>query len=355
MTVGLDPFNPRSVSQIADRTTLIAMLAATNTITVGSLRGFEAERELAKFAFFRAGNVNRSCPLHRRRHGAGGRISRRSRHGDFGVGQTSATVEVLPEQDGQFEPAETVIAGSRRIRPTKSARRPPQPSRSMTRLTSFMSLARCADGNKSGGYGTAGHPHGGNVPGDVAVSFGNLGSAHQHELHRAYPSGADLPPARSARRPDSPRGFTRDQIRRARSGPAHCAIARRSIRRAKSAACSQELGWRIPPSRRNRPDCHPREDRWRGRAIPHPGNLRSDRRGHRRVKKIGYPAWIEEQFRKPTTLHLPNIAHAASSRPERWEDDGGTGVRQSLVGRRHRRARPAPPALAFALSEIFVA
>jgi hypothetical protein len=60
LTVGLDPFNARSVSRTADLTTITAMFSATNVVTVGAetARGYEAGQMPARFTFFRSGNLN---------------------------------------------------------------------------------------------------------------------------------------------------------------------------------------------------------------------------------------------------------------------------------------------------------
>jgi hypothetical protein len=114
LTVGLDPFNAKTVSRTADMATITAMFSATNVITVGAeaQRGYESEQQPAKFTFFRAGGYHSNCrPLHRGWHGTNGQdYAPLSGTVNFGVGQTSATVELLPANDSAFEPAETVTA-----------------------------------------------------------------------------------------------------------------------------------------------------------------------------------------------------------------------------------------------------
>jgi uncharacterized protein (DUF1800 family) len=371
---GLDPFNSRSVSRIADLTTVTAMFSATNVVTVGaeSQLGHEAEQKAARFIFFRSGNLN-PITVHFTVAGtaqAGQDYAALSGSVSFGVGQTSATVDLLPLNDGAFEPAETVTA-SLTADPAYEIGSPASATVTIDDAANvvFVATMRPQD-TKSGGYGYAALTVAGNKAfGDLSVTFGHLTSA---ELGADfYIAGAVdqktpalvLPLGQvSAQRWtfDATGALTREQILAAlfegRLG------ARVMTSRFPGGEISglfvKNWGWKEfqKPPKAGATLTKARDDGEAARFL-NQATFGATTQEIKLVRKAGYPAWIEAQFKKPATKHLEYVQARRAELLARSEgsDDGYQSPRQEawwqavLASPDQLRQRTA-----FALSEIMV-
>ncbi|MBS0659826.1 MAG: DUF1800 family protein [Verrucomicrobia bacterium] len=110
--IGYNPNNSQTVPRVNDRDGILALLAATNTLTVGTPepRAYEATNAKGRFTFFRSGNLN---PL-TIRYSVGGTATPATDYVALSgtvvlpVGQNSVSIDVTPVNDGLLESAESV-------------------------------------------------------------------------------------------------------------------------------------------------------------------------------------------------------------------------------------------------------
>ena len=374
LTVGLDPNNPASVSHTSDLETLRTKLTATNVITVGAEknRGNEAEQQPARFTFSRSGNINPLTVYFTVGGTAQSGLDFAPLRGvvEFAVGQTSASVDLLPEKDMLFESAETVTATL-------------TPDVAYTLGASASATARIEDaadaifvatlapaGTKSVAYGTVALRISGNKAfGDFSLSFGNLTSSEiSAEFFLLGPAQAStlvrtLPQGQIAAQRwvfDATGRFSAAHIFGAlKSGRFGVRIKTTRFPTGEiDGLFVSNWGWktvRIPPT-----------------PSPALTRARSDGEAARfltqttfgatpesiaLVKRVGFGGWLNEQFRTPATLHLPYVRARREEILARTggEDDGQASSRQEAWW---QAALTAPDQLrqrmAFALSEIFV-
>lgn len=372
LTVGLDPFNPRSVSRVADRTTLTNMFSATNVVTVGAetARGYEAGQVPARFTFFRSGNVN-AFTAHFTVEGTaqvGLDYAPLSGTVEFGVGKTSATVDLRPESDALFEPAETVTA---RVS-ADAAYEVGTPSTATVTIDDAADVVYVAtllsDDKIAGAYGYAGLNVSGNKAfADFTLSFGHLSSTPTSvDVVVVQPDGSkvsvlslplnQVPLLRWTF--DAAGGLTREQILAAlEQGKMGMRIATERYPQGElNALFIRNWGWKDmqkPP----KPDVALKRARTNGEAsrFLNQATFGATNAEIRLVKSMGYPAWLDAQFKKPATKHLPYVQKRRAELLARDENDGYHRPRQEAWW---QAALTAPDQLrqrmAFALSQIVV-
>ena len=372
--LGLDPFNPRTVSRTPDLTTVQSMSTATNTITVGAeaARGYEAEQSPARFTFFRSGNYN-PLTVHFTVDGTaqvGQDYEPLSGTVEFAVGQTSASVALVPENDGVFEPAETVTAT---VAPN-AAYAVGTPSSATVTIDDAADVVYVAtlysEDSNLGGYGSAGLKVAGNKAwGDFTLSFGHLTSEPTSvEIVAIGTGGATttvltLPLTQVALLRwefEAAGGMTREQILAAlEDGSLAVRIGtQRNPAGEITGRFVRNWGWkemRIPPT----PEAALARARNDGEAARflNQATFGATPAEIRLVNKMGYAGWIEAQFKKPTTRHLPYVQARRKQFRARsgGDDDGYQRPRQEAWW---QAALAAPDQLrqrmAFALSEIMV-
>ena len=372
--LGLDPFNPRTVSRTADLATVQSMSTAVNVITVGAeaARGYEAEQQPAKFTFFRSGNYN-PLTVHFTVEGTaqvGEDYAPLTGTVEFGVGQTSATVELRPENDGVFEPAETVTA-----RVTADAAYTLGTPHSATVTIDdaadvvYVATLRSEDPNIVG-YGSSGLKVAGNKAwGDLTLSFGHLTSEPTAVELVVVGTGGSMTPvlalpltqvALQRWEFDAAGGLTREQILAAlESGSLAARVSTSQHPQSEIVGrFIRNWGWKqmqLPP----KPDKALTRARSDGEAARflNQATFGATNADIQLVKRMGYPGWIAAQFAKPATKHLTYVQARRAELLARseGEDDGYQRPRQeawwqaSLAAPDQLRQR-----MAFALSEIMV-
>jgi uncharacterized protein (DUF1800 family) len=372
--VGLDPFNSRSVARKLDMETVTAMSTATNVVTVGAeiARGYEAEQKPARFTFFRSGNFN-PFTVHFTVEGTaqvGQDYAPLSGVVEFGVGQTSATVELTPENDGVFEPAETVTA---RVSPD-AAYEVGTPNTATVTIDDaadvvYVATLRSEDPN-IGGYGSAGLKVVGNKAwGDFSLTFGHLTSEPTSvEIVVFQSNGAAVPvlvlPLVQVSLQqwlfEPAGGLTREQILAAlEQGSLGVRIGTAQIPAGEiSGRFIRNWGWKNMPIPTT-PDKALTKARSDGEAARflNQATFGATPAEIRQVKKVGYPSWLAAQFAKRPTYHLPYVKTRRTELLARSEgnDDGYHRPRQeawwqaSIAAPDQLRQR-----MAFALSQILV-
>jgi uncharacterized protein (DUF1800 family) len=374
LTVGLDPFNSRTVSRTADLATITAMFSATNVVTVGAetARGYEAGHVPARFAFFRTGNVNAFTARFTLEGTAqvGQDYATLSGTVEFGVGQTSATVDLQPEDDGLFEPAETVTAKVT----ADAAYELGTPSSATVTIDDAADVVYVAtllpEDKIAGGYGSAGLNVSGNKAfADFALSFGHLTSEPTSvdivvvQANGSKTSVLALPLTQVPLLRwtfDAAGGFTREQIIEAlEQGRLGMRIATERYPNGElNALFIRNWGWKEmqkPP----KPDVALKRARSSGEAARflNQATFGATAAEIRQVRQLGYAAWLDAQFRKPATKHLPYVQKRRAELLARSgdDDDGYQRPRQEAWW---QAALTAPDQvrqrMAFALSEIVV-
>ncbi len=374
LTVGLDPFNAKTVSRTADLTTLLAMLATPNTVTVGAetQRGYEAQQQAARFTFFRSGNIN-PITVHFTVDGtaqSGQDFAPLSGLVEFGTGQTSATVEVLPTFDGILEPTESLTATVT----ANAAYEVGSPEKATVTLDDAADVVYVAnlrpDGNFSGAYGTAGLRVVGNKEfGTLSVNFGNLGSDQiGAEFFIMGIAGAStpvlvLPTGQISSQKwnfEPAGGVTRAQILTAlEQGNLGARIRSSKFPMGEiSGAFVRNLAWQKmqKPPKPGRALKRARNDAEAVRFLTQ-ATFGATKKDIKLVKKIGFPAWIAQQMKLPPTKHLTYVQDRRAELLARsgGDDDGYQAPRQegwwqsTMSARDQLRQR-----MALALSEIFV-
>ncbi len=372
--VGLDPNNPRTVSRVKDLQTLTDMFAATNVITVGAedSRGYEKERKPLKFTFFRSGNVN---PLT-----VQFTVSGTAQSGadfqplagtvEFGVGQTSSTIEVVPEDDAQLESAETMTvtlgAGAAyQIGTPASATATIDDAADVILVATLRPVERA-----SGGYGTVAMRMAGNqVFADAGLTFGNLTSDETAAEIYVQGTGGMKTTVYSFALGQVPLvrwdfadagGLTREQILTALgAGKLYARVSSERFPGGEIVgAFVKAYGWtkaQKPPSpgaalSRARNDGEAARFLTQATFGPTADEIR-------KVKKIGFAGWINDQFKRPAFKHLEYVRARRAELLARsgGNDDGYQAPRQeawwqAAVGSPDQLRQR----LAFALSEIMV-
>lgn len=373
LLVGLDPNNPRSVSRTRDMQTLTDMFAATNVVTIGAedSRGYEKEQKPLKFTFFRTGNVN-PLSVHFTASGtaqSGADYAPLAGTVEFGVGQTSATVEVVPEDDAQFESAESITLTVA----ADTAYQLGTPSNATAVIDDaadviYVATLRGAD-HSIGAYGSAALRAAGNdVFADGSLSFGNLTSAQTSaDIYILGNAGAtttvytfaagQVPHLRWDFAASG--GATREQILAALGeGRLYARVSSQRFPNGEiTGSFVKAYGW----SNAQRPEppgtalSRARDDVEAARFLTQ-ATFGPTRAEIVRVKKAGFAGWINDQFKKPAFKHLAYVqARRAELRRRNPDDDGWQTPRQeawwqaSLAAPDQLRQR-----LAFALSEIMV-
>lgn len=372
--LGLDPFNARTVSRIPDKTTMEAMSTATNVITVGaeSARGYEAEQTPARFTFFRSGNYN-PLTVHFSVDGTaqvGQDFAPLSGTVEFGVGQTSATVELTPENDGVFEPAETVTA---RVTPDPAYAlgTPDNATVTIDDAADVVYVATLRSEDKNiGGYGSSGLKVVGNKAwGDLTLSFGHLTSEPTAVEIIVVQSGGAMVPVLTlplTQVPlqrwefDAAGGLTREQILAAlEQGSLAVRIGTANHPTGEIIGTFiRNWGWKtmkVPP----KPEVALKRARTDGEAARflNQATFGATNADIKLVKRVGFAGWISSQFSKPATRHFPYVQARRAEYLARstGNDDGYQRPRQEAWW---QAAVAAPDQLrqrmAFALSEIMV-
>jgi uncharacterized protein (DUF1800 family) len=374
LTVGLDPFNPRTVSRTADLTTITAMFSAKNVVTIGAetARGYEAEQVSARFTFFRSGNVN-AFTVHFTVEGTaqvGQDYATLSGLVEFGVGQTSATVELRPENDGLFEPAETVTARLT-ADPAYELGTPNSATVTIDDAADVVYVATLQPDDKiGGGYGSAGLNVSGNKAfADLTLSFGHLTSEPTSVDIVVVQSGGQktsvlaLPLTQVALHHwtfEAAGGLTREQILEALDqGRMGVRIATERYPNGElNALFIRNWGWKEmqkPP----KPGPALARARSNGEAARflNQATFGATSADIRQVRSMGYAAWLDAQFKKPATKHLTYVKDRRAELLARsgGDDDGYQRPRQEAWW---QAALAAPDQvrqrMAFALSEILV-
>jgi uncharacterized protein (DUF1800 family) len=374
LVIGLDPQNSRTVTRVNDINTVRTMLAATNTITIGTAqsRAYEKEGTPAIFTVFRTGNIN-PITVNFTLDGeavAGEDFAPLAGTVQFATGQTSANFEVLPIADTDFEPAETLTAT---IEPG-TAYEIGSPSSATVTIDDAADIIYVASlrgsGKKTGGYGTASLRVAGNEAfGELNISFGNLSSPQINTVISISIPGAGsvpvlvLPAGQVAQYRwefDAIGGATRAQILAAlREGKAVVTIRSEASTDGEIAGpflrtwgSKKQIKPPAPPATVTRARNEGEAARFLEQAAFGPTQQEIAR-----VRRVGYPAWIQDQFKKRPTLHLPYVqARRAQLLAESGgSNDGWQTPRQEAWW---QAALAAPDQLrqrvAFALSQIFV-
>ncbi|MEO8352360.1 MAG: DUF1800 family protein [Chthoniobacteraceae bacterium] len=374
LTVGLDPFNAKTVSRTADLTTLLGMLSAQNTVTVGAetLRGYEAQQQAARFTFFRSGNIN-PITVHFTVNGtaqSGPDFAPLSGLVEFGTGQTSATVEVLPTFDGILEPTESLTATVT----ANAAYAVGSPENATVTFDDAADVVYVAnlrpDGKQSGAYGTAALRVVGNKEfGTLAVSFGNLGSDQiGAEFFIVGTAGASTPVLMLPLGQISGQTWTFEPAGGASRAQILAALEQGKlgarIRSSRlptgeiSGVFVQNLAWQKmqKPPKPGRALKRARNDGEAVRFLTQ-ATFGATNKDIKLVKKIGFPAWIVQQMKLPPTRHLAYVQARRTELLARsgGDDDGYQAPRQEAWW---QSAMAAPDQLrqrmALALSEILV-
>jgi uncharacterized protein (DUF1800 family) len=372
--VGLDPNNPRTVSRVKDLQTLTDMFAATNVITVGAedSRGYEKERKPLKFTFFRSGNVN---PLT-----VQFTVSGTAKPGEdfqplagtvqFGVGQTSSTIEIVPEDDALLESAETMTVtlangASYQIGNPATATATIDDAADVILVATLRPVERT-----SGGYGTVAMRMAGNkVFADAGLSFGNLTSDETAaEIYVLGAGGATTPVYLFASgqvplvRWDfaAAGGLSHEQILAALdAGKLYARVSSERFPNGEIiGAFVKAYGWtkaQKPPSpgaalSRARNDGDAARFLTQASFGPTADEIR-------KVKKIGFAGWINDQFKRPAFKHLAYVqARRAELRARSDNSDDGYQMPRQEAWWQAAVSSPDQlrQRLAFALSEIMV-
>jgi uncharacterized protein (DUF1800 family) len=374
LTVGLDPFNSKTVSRTADLATLTAMFSATNVVTVGAetAHAYEVGQVPARFTFFRTGNVN-AFTAHFTVDGTaqvGQDYATLSGTVEFGVGQTSATVELRPENDGLFEPAETVTA---HVTPDAAYQLGTPSSATVTidDAANVVYVATLATPDRVGGaYGFAGLNVSGNKAfADLTLSFGHLSSEPTSidivvvQGEGVMTSVLALPLTQVSLQRwtfDAAGGFTHEQITAAlEQGKLGVRIATTKYPLGElNALFIRNWGWKNmqkPP----KPGPALARARTNGEAARflNQATFGATSADIQQVRSLGYAAWLDAQFRKPATKHLTYVKNRRAELLARssGDDDGYQRPRQEAWW---QAALAAPDQvrqrMAFALSEILV-
>jgi len=373
VTVGLDPTNPKTVSRTADKTTVLAMLDAANTVTVGTevSRGYEKEQRPLKFTFFRSGGAN---PITVKFEVAGTAqagldFAPLSGTVDFAVGQTAASVEIVPADDSQFEPAESITVNVT----ADAAYTVGTPSSATATVDDaadaiYVATLRPVD-KKTGGYGTAALRMTGNHAfADISLSFGNLSAAEAGADFYVAGTGGSITPVLtfangqlSTQRWDltaAAGGLTPAQIVAAIEGGKLYARVNTDAFPAGEIVGQfvKTWGWKDMPKPTS-PGAAPakaRNDAEAARFLTQAtyGPTVADIAA---VKKLGFSGWISQQFSKPVTNHLTYVKARRAELMARDNNDGWQTPRQEAWW---QAALASPDQLrqrvAFALSEILV-
>jgi len=378
----LDPFLATSTPRVDDLTTLLSILNAANTVTVGASisRGYEAGLQIAQFTIQRSGGME---PLE-----VGFTISGTATSGadyeplpssvSIGISDSSADVAVRPLADALVEPAETVVLT---LSPGEGYQIGSPASSTITiddaEDVLYVATLRGSPlpGESSGGYGYAALRVAGNeLFAMFDLQFGNLNAAQiDTELFVSTTgNGGDvvltLPPGQvSAYRWEfEPAGglSTAEILAALEAGELHLRIKSTAFPLGEiSGTFLANEGWQtmpIPPAvpvpAETLPDAPALTDEQAARFLtmatfgPTTASIAD-------LQSKGIDTWLSEQLAMPPTAHLPLM----QARRQQYLDQSG-GLNDGWQSPRHETwwqvALTSPDQLrqrmAFALSEIFV-
>jgi uncharacterized protein (DUF1800 family) len=377
LLIGFDPNNATTVPRVNDWTSITNALNAPNVVTIGVAEGraYESDGQKARYQFFRSGNVN---PL-TIRYTIGGTATTGSDYQPLSgvislpVGRNTVTLEVLANSDVSIEPAETVIA----TLATDAAYQVGAPASATVTIDDapdvlFVAQMRPSAGLRSGGFGTAALRMAGNkVFANFALAYSNLAAAPvevQLFISTTGSGGSNVLTTAPAQIPlqrwefNPAGGYTKDQIVAAlENGQLYVRISSAASGTGEiTGRFVREAGWQTmptppaPPALPGGPPTDGDAARFLTQATFGPNSADITR-----VKTLGYSAWLDEQFAKPVTRHLPYVQARRAEFRQRYPADGDNAGwhrprneawwQYAVTAEDQLRQR-----MAFALSEIIV-
>ena len=371
--LGLDPGNATSTPRVADYDAAVRMLDSASTLTVGVAkpRAYESTGEAAEFVVFRAGGIG---PLEAAYQMSGTAVEGEDYEALPGVvrfapGQRSATIRVVPVDDGLLEPRETATLT---LLPGDGYEigSPASASVSIDDAPDLLFVAqlRTADGVEGGGSGIAAVRRAGNALGAmVNASFTGLGGTPLGIEFFVSTTGLGGDVVLALPGTQEPGlawdfadagGLEKEEI------VAALDEGRMWVRVTSSLHPGGELlgrllpsyGWQEMPDPAPAPPALAEADsageaaRFLTQATYGPGDESVED-----LMETTYSAWIDAQLALPPTRHLPYVQHRRAERLARGDADGWQGPRNEAWW---QAALAAPDQLrqrtAFALSQIFV-
>jgi len=369
----LDASSPTTKPRVPDRDSVLAMMAASNLVTVGvgNARAYESGGAPAEFVIFRSGNLNPLNVAYSLTGVATTGVDYQSPLGiaHFGLGQTRVTVPVIALADAELEPAESVTLG---ISPNPGFQLGSPASATLTiddapdRL--FIAQLRPDASVASGGSGTFALNLAGNDRfARLSLAFSGLtSSATGAELY-VSDNGASgpvvlvLPAGQIATRDwvfEPAGGLNRAQILAAIDA------GRMWVRVNSNGVPGGELrgrlgdgvGWQTMPDPATPPAAPitAANDGEASRFLAQ-ATFGADTAGINALQGGNFAVWIDNQIALPATLHTPQYLTRRNELQAARGSDGWQGPRQQAWW---QTAITAPDQLrqrmAFALSQIFV-